>query len=228
MDKLVTELKRINFIDFSFSHIENELIVRQFYGACKNNESLNEFYSLEETSQVGAQLTAQISHCFYTFLKYDLNYFLEKSKSFLRVLTKREKKETKSYDLVFTDIITGERYYLEVKLSQNDNSWQGSTSTTSKVDNFLLINFKIDREKKLSLTNNSGLFSGVFSGIFNLGQHKWSGDAKPNNHRTSFDFRINDWSIDNLMKNCIIKGGVSPKQKKYHLILEQVNYEIIK
>jgi len=99
---------------------------------------------------------------------------------------------------------------------------------TSKVDNFLLINFKIDREKKLSLTNNNGLFSGVFAGIFDLGSHKWSGNAKDNSHRTSFDFRMSDWSIDNLTENCIIKGGVIPKQKIYHLELNPVNYEIIK
>ncbi len=165
---------------------------------------------------------------FYTFLKYNLNDFLESQKSFLRVVLERESNQIKSYDLVFIDITTNEKYYLEIKLSQNDNSWQGSTSSTSKVDNFLLINFKIDRDKKLSLTNNNGLFSGVFAGIFNLGSHKWNGDAKSNNHRTSFDFRMTDWSIDNLTENCIIKGGVIPKQKKYHLKLNPVNYEIIK
>jgi len=228
MKKVINELKRVNFVDYAFLYIENNLIVQQFYGACKNKESLKEFYNLEEVSQVGVQLTAQISHSFYTFLKYNLNDFLESQKSFLRVVLERELNQIKSYDLVFIDITTNEKYYLEIKLSQNDNSWQGSTSSTSKVDNFLLINFKIDREKKLSLTNNNGLFSGVFAGIFDLGSHKWSGDAKDNSHRTSFDFRMSDWSIDNLTENCIIKGGVIPKQKKYHLELNPVNYEIIK
>lgn len=228
MIKVTNELKRINFIDFAFLHIENNLIVKQFYGACKNNESLNDFYCLEEMSQVGVQLTAQMSHSFYTFLKYDLNDFLESQNSFLRVVLTREINQTKSYDLVFIDITNGEKHYLEIKLSQNENSWQGSTSSTSKVDNFLLINFKINREKKLSLTNNNGLFSGVFAGIFNLGSHKWNGDAKSNNHRTSFDFRMSDWCVDTLTENCIIKGGMTPKQKKYHLILNPVNYEIIK
>jgi len=228
MKKVINELKRVNFVDYAFLHIENNLIVQQFYGACKNNESLNEFYDLEEVNQIGTQLTAQMSHSFYTFLKYNLNDYLESQKSFLRVVLKRESNIVKSYDLVFIDITTNEKYYLEIKLSQNDNSWQGSTSSTSKVDNFLLINFKIDREKKLSLTNNNGLFSGVFAGIFDLGSHKWSGNAKDNSHRTSFDFRMSDWSIDNLTENCIIKGGVIPKQKIYHLELNPVNYEIIK
>jgi hypothetical protein len=228
MEKVINELKRINFIDFAFLHIENELIVRQFYGACKNSETLNEFYSLEESSQIGTQLTAQISHCFYTFLKYDSNDFLEKNNSFLRVFTGRENNQTKSYDLVFIDIITGIKYYLEIKLSQNENSWQGSTSSTSKVDNFLLINFRMNRDKKLSLNENNGLFSGIFVGIFNLGQHKWNGDAKSNSHRTSFDFRMSDWSIDYLTESCIIKGGMTPKMKIYHLKLDNINYETIK
>jgi hypothetical protein len=228
MEKVINELRRVNFVDYAFLYIENNLIVQQFYGACKNNESLNEFYNLEEVSQVGVQLTAQISHSFYTFLKYNLNDFLESQKSFLRVVLERESNQIKSYDLVFINITTNKKYYLEIKLSQNDNSWQGSTSSTSKVDNFLLINFKIDRDKKLSLTNNNGLFRGVFAGIFNLGSHKWNGDAKSNNHRTSFDFRMADWSIDNLTENCIIKGEVIPKKVKYHLKLKPVNYEIIK
>lgn len=228
MKKVINELKRVNFVDYAFSYIENNLIVQQFYGACKNNESFNEFYCLEEVNQIGVQLTAQMSHSFYTFLKYNLNDFLKSQKSFLKAVMVRELNQVKSYDLVFIDTTTNQKYYLEIKLSQNDNSWQGSTSSTSKVDNFLLINFKIDREKKLSLTNNNGLFIGVFAGIFDLGSRKWNGDAKSNSHRTSFDFRMSDWSIDNLTEDCIIKGGVIPKQKIYHLELNPVNYEIIK
>jgi hypothetical protein len=90
MEKVINELRRVNFVDYAFLYIENNLIVQQFYGACKNNESLNEFYNLEEVSQVGVQLTAQISHSFYTFLKYNLNDFLESQKSFLRVVLERE------------------------------------------------------------------------------------------------------------------------------------------
>lgn len=228
MENVINELRRVNFVDYAFLYIENNLIVQQFYGACKNNETLNQFYNLEESGQIGVQLTAQISHCFYTFLKYNLNDFLISQNSYLRVVTDRDKNEIKSYDLIFIDIRDNKKYFLEIKLSQNNNSWQGSTSSTSKVDNFLLINFKINRDKKLSLNGNDGLFTGIFAGIFNLGNHTWSGEAKSNNHRTSFDFRISEWDVDILTKKSIIKGGVIPKLTKYHLDLKPINYEIIK
>lgn len=175
MKKIIDELRRISFIDYSFLFIESNYISKQFYGACKSNESLNEFYSLEEKTQIGVQLSAQISHCFYSFLKYDLNDFLIKNDSFLRVITVREEKSNESYDLMFEDIESNEKFKLEIKLSQNKNSWQGSTSSTSKVDNFLLINFSMDRNKKLSINDNKGLFVGIFGIIINIGDKKWSG-----------------------------------------------------
>jgi hypothetical protein len=224
MKKIIDELRRISFVDYSFAFIESNYISRQFYGACKSNESLNEFYSLEERTQIGVQLSAQISHCFYSFLKYDLNDYLKKNNSFLRVVTIREQFSNESYDLIFEDILTNEKFKLEIKLSQNKNSWQGSTSSTSKVDNFLLINFSIDRNKKLSMDSNKGLFIGVFGIIINIGDKKWSGEAKNNNHRTKFELKVSDWDSSSLKENNIIKGDIIPKKVLYHLILNDLNY----
>lgn len=221
MELITNELKRVNFIDDAFKVMDEVYIPSQFIDAVSNNESLNEFYCLEESSQVGVQLTAQISHAFYSYLKYRANNNLKKHNSFLRVVTTREKKEdgVGSYDLVFENINTKEVYLIEVKLSQNNNSWQGSTSSTSKVDLFLLINFRIDRDCKISDKDKS-LFTGVFAAIVNMGNKKWSGTPKDNNHRTKFDFRVDDWDIDILNETSIIKGGLVPKQKIIHLILD--------
>jgi hypothetical protein len=228
MKKIIDELRRISFIDYSFAFIESNYISRQFYGACKSNESLNEFYSLEEKTQIGVQLSAQISHCFYSFLKYDLNDYFKNKNSFLRVITIREQLSNESYDLIFVDINTNEKFKLEIKLSQNKNSWQGSTSSTSKVDDFLLINFSIDRNKKLSIDNNKGLFIGIFGIIINIGNRKWSGEAKKNSHRTKFELKISDWDSSHLKENNIIKGDIVSKQVLYHLVLDNLNYEHIK
>lgn len=222
--KLITdELKRVNFIDDAFKQIEQVYIPSQFTDAMINNESLNEFYCLEETSQVGVQLTAQISHAFYSYLKYRANTNLEKHNSFLRIVTTRKSGdgENGSYDLVFQNINTSEVYYIEVKLSQNSNSWQGSTSSTSKVDLFLLVNFRIDRDCKIS-DREKPLFLGVFAAIVNMGDKKWSGTPKDNNHRTKFDFRVDEWDVDILRENSIIKGGLLTKQKIIHLTLDTI------
>ena len=222
---ITEELKRTNVIDYAFMTIENHYIPNQFPDSCLCGESLEDFYSLEEPSQVGVQLTAQISHSFYSFLKYKANDFLSKQESFLRIITTRENKSKSSYDLVMEDIRSGEIFLIEIKLSQNTNSWQGSTSTTQKVDHFLLINFTIDRNKMLG-PKNDGLFTGVFACFVNLKDKKWEGTAKENSHRTKFDFRINQWDVNTLAENSLIKGDFSPKSKIIHLIQETVNYEI--
>ena len=65
--KLITkELKRVNFINDAFKIMEDVYIPSQFIDAVLNNETLNEFYCLEEYSQIGVQLTAQLSHAFYS------------------------------------------------------------------------------------------------------------------------------------------------------------------
>jgi hypothetical protein len=222
--KLITdELKRVNFINDAFKTIEDVYIPSQFTDAVLNDETLNEFYCLEESSQIGVQLTAQISHAFYSYLKYRANINLIKHESFLRVVTTRKHGDgnSASYDLVLENINTGEIYFIEVKLSQNKNAWQGSTSSTSKVDLFLLINFRIDRDCKIS-NNGTSLFSGVFAALVNMGSKKWSGKPKDNNHRTKFDFRMDEWDLDILRETSIIKGGLASKQKVIHLILDTI------
>jgi hypothetical protein len=223
MELITDELKRINFIGDAFKIIENVYIPAQFADAVLNDETLNEFYCLEESSQIGVQLTAQISHAFYSYLKYRANLNLIKYESFLRVVTTRKCNDgnSASYDLVLENINTGEIYFIEVKLSQNKNSWQGSTSSTSKVDLFLLINFNIDRDCKLA-DKDKTLFSGVFAALVNMGSKKWLGKPKDNNHRTKFDFRVEEWNLDILRKTSIIKGDLSPKQKIIHLILDTI------
>lgn len=126
-----------------------------------------------------------------------------------------------SYDLVLQNIENNEVYFIEVKLSQNKNSWQGSTSSTSKVDLFLLINFRIDRDCKITNKDKS-LFSGVFASLVNMGNKKWSGKPKDNNHRTKFEFRVDEWDLDILRQTSIIKGDLASKQKVIHLILDTI------
>jgi hypothetical protein len=223
MELITNELKRVNFINDAFKIIEDVYIPSQFTDAVLNNESLNEFYCLEESSQIGVQLTAQLSHAFYSYLKYRANVNLINHDSFLRVVTTRKHDDdnSASYDLVLQDINTNEVYFIEVKLSQNKNSWQGSTSSTSKVDLFLLINFRIDRDCKINDKDKS-LFSGVFASLVNMGNKKWSGKPKDNNHRTKFEFRVDEWDLDILRQTSIIKGDLASKQKVIHLILDTI------
>jgi hypothetical protein len=225
MVRIKNELIRVKLIDNAFHTIENHYILNFYSDSCENNETLNEFYSLEESTQVGVQLTAQMSQAFYSYLKYRANKYLESQNSFLRVVTTREFDSKQSYDLVLIDNDTKTKYYIEIKLSQNKNSWQGSTSSTSKVDLFLLINFKIDRNKKLNILNNSGLFSGVFAALINMKNKKWSGKPKDNNHRTKFEFKLNEWDIDILKESSIIKGGFDTKRTLAHLVLQNIENE---
>jgi hypothetical protein len=218
--KLKDEIIRVDLIGKAFRLVEDVYLKSQYDEAYNNNESLNDFYSLEDSSQVGVQLTAQISHCFYKFFKYKANDILVECDSFMRVVVDRQEKK-KSYDLTIEDIRDGSLHHIEIKLSQNKNSWQGSTSTTNKVNLFLLINFSIDRDIKLGLKGDS-LFKGIFCSLVDLGDYKWNGKQSNNNHRTKFEFRVDEWDILKL-KRSIIKGDVIQKKKLYHLSLVDGN-----
>jgi hypothetical protein len=225
ISKVKKELKRTNFVNNAFVFLEENYICKEFHGAAKYGESINEFYSIEEKSQIGVQLSAKIFSAFYSFLKYEANIFFERNESFLRVVTERNIHENESYDLILKDITTNEIEKFEIKLSQNQNSWQGSTSSTNKVKYYLLFNFEIDRDLKLNDGNNKGFFKSVFTCLVNLSNQTWSGEAKNNSHRTKFDFRISNWSIDFLRKECIILGDMVASKSIYHLVKSGLNYE---
>ena len=225
ISKVKNELKRTNFVNDAFVFLEKNYISKEFHGAAKYGETINEFYSIEEKSQIGVQLSAKIFSAFYSFLKYEANLFFERKESFLRVVTERNIHENESYDLILKDIITNEIEKIEIKLSQNQNSWQGSTSSTNKVKYYLLFNFEIDRDLKLNDGDNKGFFKSVFACLADLSNQTWSGEAKSNSHRTKFDFRLSRWDIDFLTEECIILGDMVPSKSIYHLIKEQLNYE---
>ncbi len=225
ISRIKNELKRTNFVNDTFVFLEKNYISKEFHGAAKYGETINEFYSIEEKSQIGVQLSAKIFSAFYSFLKYEANLFFEKKNSFLRVVTERNIHENESYDLILKDITTNTIEKIEIKLSQNQNSWQGSTSSTNKVKYYLLFNFDIDRDLKLIDGENKGFFKSVFACIVDLSNQTWSGKAKNNNHRTKFDFRIVNWDIDFLSNECIIFGDMIPSKSIYHLIKEKLNYE---
>jgi hypothetical protein len=225
ISKVKNELKRTNFVNDAFVFLEENYISKEFHGAAKYGETINEFYSIEEKSQIGVQLSAKIFSAFYSFLKYEANLFFERKKSFLRVVTERNIHENESYDLILKDITTNEVEKIEIKLSQNQNSWQGSTSSTNKVRYYLLFNFEIDRDLKLNDGNNKRFFKSIFACLVDLSNQTWSGEAKSNSHRTKFDFRLSKWDIDFLTEECIILGDMVPSKSIYHLIKEQLNYE---
>jgi hypothetical protein len=225
INKIKNELQRTNFVNDAFVFIEKNYICKEFHGAAKYSETINEFYSIEEKTQIGVQLSAKIFSAFYSYLKYEANQFFESKDSFLRIITTRNVHENESYDLIFQDIRTNEIEKIEIKLSQNKNSWQGSTSSTNKVKYYLLLNFDVDRDLKLNENENYGFFKSVFGCLVDLSDKTWSGEAKTNSHRTKFDFRISDWDIDFLKNECIIIGDIVRAKSIYHLIKTHLNYE---
>lgn len=222
--RIKDELKRTNFVNDAFVFIEKNYISKEFHGAAKYGETINEFYSIEEKSQIGVQLSAKIFSAFYSFLKYEANLFFERKESFLRIVTERNIHENESYDLILKDIRTNEVEKIEIKLSQNQNSWQGSTSSTNKVKYYLLFNFEIDRDLKLNDGANKGFFKSIFACLVDLSNQTWSGEAKSNSHRTKFDFRLSSWDIDFLTEECIILGDMIPSKSIYHLVKKQLKY----
>jgi hypothetical protein len=53
---------------------------------------------------------------------------------------------------------------------------------------------------------------------------KWLGVAKNNSHSTKFEFRLDEWDIDFIKKNLIIKGDVIPKKIIAHIKNNPIDY----
>ncbi len=229
---VVEEFRRLRFIDAALCCLEDNYISKEFYAAVRSGMSLNQYYGMVEPdkSQRGTRITPRITEAFSAYLTDadGANKFFLENNSPLRVVTQPASKllgdETLSYDIVFEDIRTAEQFKVELKISQNAISWSGSTSTTNKVPETLLLNVVLARDMVLSPGINRGFFKGVFAAMINLDPAHWVGAPRDNNHRSELKLRMDTFNASMLREQCVLKGDVLPKRVYYHFEKPPVCY----
>lgn len=223
---LVNKLKEIGFIN-DMIDFTNKYIISRY-----NGFTINEFLSKieDDDRQHTTVLTSDISYFgIKNYLAIHANKFLfEKTKGFIRILDKREyiirydfeEFKSLSFDVVFE--VGGTLVPLEIKVSLNKEGFTGSTHSTSKVTDYLLISLDIDRD--IVLNDNVKPINSVFMSITNIDKDLWRGKASNNNSRTTYKFNIYDSENNKIdYSDGIIYGYLKKNIAYYGIIREKVD-----
>ena len=234
------ELIRTYMMDQLGVYVEANLS-NVFFEAVNNRLTINQFMSQETPGQVTGQTTAIMSNILINgFWRSRANKIFERSGSLLRIDTERLIKapdKKLSYDLGFVHAHTGrEVLKVESKGGQGKDSWVGSRATTSKVENYMLINMVIDRNRVLTEGTNRGILEGgMFAFLGPLEKEDWKEEGGKSNQRSLFKFLTSDnrWGSGEVEKYILkgyleSKGGRNGTQdlKQYKVVREPLNYSI--
>lgn len=119
-----------------------------------------------------------------------------------------------SHDAVGDLMITfpdEEKMKWEIKTSQAGNSFTGATHSASKCNNYILINYSIDKDMKLSLKENINFVKDLAVFVWDDMEIKWSGE--PTKHSSFTTLRIPSEILDKRPE--IVVVGRLDKKKKW-------------
>lgn len=142
----------------------------------------------DDAKQRTVVLSARIS---YDIIKYyfstSVNQFLSKiSECDLKVVSVKdaigEDFLTNSFDLIMS--LNGKLIPFEIKFTQDNSAFSGSTHSTKKVKNYLLFHFEVKRNVKLN--SNDDFFDTMFIMVDYFDMDKWVGEAKEGSSFTTF------------------------------------------
>ena len=116
----------------------------------------------------------------------------------------------------------------ELKTSQAKNSWTGATHSSHKVGRYILINYSINRDLKLSLINKADFIPEL--GIFLLNasneEIKWKGEPTKKSSFTTLRIQKH-WVVENKTTNVWGKLQIDiSKKNKYAKIIKRENPNI--
>ncbi len=201
----IISMKDVNIYYDLVNRIEES--IKYVYGIpCSNNMSLNEFYpggTIDKSQKTGG-VTVRFSELF--------EHYLEELYSEYGLDTLRKADSN-------SDFVVNNRNF-ELKTTQSSN-FQGSTHSSSKCDDYVLIQYKLDWDKKLSLDNNKGLITDLFVALYDGIDNKWwCGQPTSNNSRTTL--KIPSESYEEY-KDKVIVGSVKQNPKFCKSIMENLN-----
>ena len=184
----------------------------KYHNAFNLNLSIRELYEYEETGQIRCKVTIDICDLFMQEIYHYGDEVLKEMGSPIKIDKRNEDKseDGKSFDICFVEGNDKEQY--EIKFSQNEDGFQGSTHGKNKVNRYLLINFHFDLDKVINDDIEMGIFGNTWIGISDKPLN-FLGEATDKNSRTFFQFTMCDYSFDDMCE--ITKHGFVSKKRKY-------------
>lgn len=200
--------KNLYLVDVK-SYIENN-VEDAFNICCRKNLSINEKYPDSKYSgQLGQKtvfLTVKTFDLWETALTEILSERL--SKKFPQILVKPINDPIGDLLIIFPN---GEEMRWEIKSSQALNSFTGATHSSSKCNNYILINYELNKDLKLEQgKRNEGFIKQMAVFIWDDMDIKWVGKATSKNSFTSLKIPV---EIMERRPEIVVVGKLIPSRK---------------
>jgi len=224
--KIREELKKVDLIQEGLRIVEKNLC-KYLWRAYKNKLTISELYKYEETNQITGKFTTNVCDYFMQWIILEGNEYLKSKNSPLRIIDRKKpikekgKEKEMSFDIIFE--YDGVEVKYEIKFSQGDNVFQGSTHGKNKVPNFILIQFSANLNR-IILEDNKNILGYVWVGCLNK-KPEFDGTPTEKSSRTGFSLTKYDYDIDEMIELTIL-GDVKPQTrnwKKWWLVGDKIN-----
>jgi hypothetical protein len=115
--------------------------------------------------------------------------------------------------------------YFEVKTTQSDVSWTGSSHSegSGKIDNYVLVSYELARDMELPPLSTSaidGMFKSAHFSVVDGFDMGWAGEATDTSSFTHAKIRTTQAE---LYTGCVALGGVRPKSKWCKILRESLD-----
>lgn len=193
-------------------------IADAFNYACRNNLSINEW---QPDSRFGKMLNEKTT--LITVRMFDLweNAIVETIKRYIKekfsnIPIERVTDAIGDLSIAFHDP-TLNRW--EIKTTQGQNSFSGATHASSKCNNYILVSYALNKDKKLKLEGNRGIITELAVFVWDGMEAKFSG--KPTKKSSWTTLKISA-KIAKKRPEIVVIGKLNPKQKWCEIIREKL------
>lgn len=175
--------------------------------ACEKGWSINDWQPDESFGdQIGQKTVLTTVRMFDLWETAIIDILAEKLKKFgVKVLP--------AHDAVADMLIifpNKEEMRWEIKTSQAGNSFTGATHSASKCNNYILINYSINKIKKLNFKNNKGFIIDIAVFVWDNMEARWSGE--PTKHSSFTTLKIPSEILEKRPE-IVVVGKLKPKKK---------------
>ena len=213
-EKVLKEMRNPKiYTDEVLSYVESR-IPYVFGVVCEKNMSINEWQPDETFGNQVGQKTVLI-----TVRMFDL-WETAVIDTLAKYLKKFDVNVEPAHDAVGDLIITfpnKEKMIWEIKTSQGENSFTGATHSSSKCNNYILINYSINRSMKLSLKENKKFVKDMAVFVWDDMEAKWAGE--PTKHNSFTTLKISSEILEKRPE-IIVVGELEPKKKWCNFVRE--------
>ncbi len=119
-------------------------------------------------------------------------------------------------DLTFV-FPSGETSVWELKSSQAKDSFTGATHSASKCDNYILINYGLNKKLKLNLTDNTGFVNELAVLVWKDMDIPWSGEPSKHSSWTTLKIPVTAFQRH---PEIIVVGKLEPSRKNCRILRE--------